>query len=145
MVAGVGGNRALIALRSGVTRARLRPDLSRLRSSPPLGVRQDFAYTLAPSIPDCDTEARMFCPALGIAEDPVSGNAHALLAAQLCAGALSERSGTPEFTARRTSHGPSRIASVRVSADSGAAGSGCGWRAAPELFLRQRRCLSKRV
>jgi PhzF family phenazine biosynthesis protein len=29
------------------------------------------------------TESRMFCPALGIAEDPVSGNAHAMLAAYL--------------------------------------------------------------
>ena len=29
------------------------------------------------------TEARMFCPALGITEDPVSGNAHAMLAAYL--------------------------------------------------------------
>ena len=29
------------------------------------------------------TESRMFCPALGIAEDPVSGNAHGLLGAYL--------------------------------------------------------------
>jgi trans-2,3-dihydro-3-hydroxyanthranilate isomerase len=29
------------------------------------------------------TESRMFCPALGILEDPVSGNAHAMLAAYL--------------------------------------------------------------
>jgi PhzF family phenazine biosynthesis protein len=29
------------------------------------------------------TESRMFCPALGITEDPVSGNAHAMLAAYL--------------------------------------------------------------
>jgi PhzF family phenazine biosynthesis protein len=29
------------------------------------------------------TEARMFCPALGIPEDPVSGNAHAMLGAYL--------------------------------------------------------------
>jgi PhzF family phenazine biosynthesis protein len=31
------------------------------------------------------TESRMFCPALGIPEDPVSGNAHAMLAAYLWA------------------------------------------------------------
>lgn len=29
------------------------------------------------------TESRMFCPAIGITEDPVSGNAHAMLAAYL--------------------------------------------------------------
>jgi len=34
------------------------------------------------------TEARMFCPALGIPEDPVSGNAHAMLAAYLFAAGL---------------------------------------------------------
>ena len=30
-----------------------------------------------------ETDSRMFCPALGIPEDPVSGNAHAMLAAYL--------------------------------------------------------------
>jgi PhzF family phenazine biosynthesis protein len=39
---------------------------------PPAGARRPFA-----------TESRMFCPALGIPEDPVSGNAHAMLAAYL--------------------------------------------------------------
>ena len=33
---------------------------------------------------ELSTESRMFCPALGIPEDPVSGNAHAMLAAYLC-------------------------------------------------------------
>jgi PhzF family phenazine biosynthesis protein len=62
----------------------------------------------------------MFCPALGIAEDPVSGNAHALLAAQLCAvGRMPERSGTREFTARQGHHmGRPGTLSVRVSAAS---------------------------
>jgi PhzF family phenazine biosynthesis protein len=36
----------------------------------------------------------MFCPALGIPEDPVSGNAHAMLAAYLfAAGRIDARSG----------------------------------------------------
>jgi len=34
---------------------------------------------------DLSTESRMFCPALGIDEDPVSGNAHAMLATYLSA------------------------------------------------------------
>jgi PhzF family phenazine biosynthesis protein len=42
-----------------------------------------FLFSRRPSVPDVDTEARMFCPALGIPEDPVSGNAHALLGAYL--------------------------------------------------------------
>jgi len=40
-----------------------------------------FALDKAPEV--LSTESRMFCPALGIAEDPVSGNAHAMLAAYL--------------------------------------------------------------
>ena len=32
---------------------------------------------------ELSTESRMFCPALGIPEDPVSGNAHAMLASYL--------------------------------------------------------------
>lgn len=37
------------------------------------------------------TESRMFCPALGIAEDPVSGNAHAMLATYLLDAGLLPR------------------------------------------------------
>jgi PhzF family phenazine biosynthesis protein len=44
-----------------------------------------FATTGAPDgAPDeVSTDSRMFCPALGIPEDPVSGNAHAMLATYL--------------------------------------------------------------
>ena len=122
VVAGAGGNRALIALRSGATLAHLRPDLFRLAQLSATGSPAGFfVYSLAPAIPDCDTEARMFCPALGIAEDPVSGNAHALLAARLCAvGRMPERSGTREFIARQGHHmGRPGTLWVRVSADSG--------------------------
>jgi len=38
---------------------------------------------LRPDPEGCLTESRMFCPALGISEDPVSGNAHGLLGAYL--------------------------------------------------------------
>ena len=42
-----------------------------------------FVFAVDRSTPEFSTESRMFCPALGIAEDPVSGNAHAMLAAYL--------------------------------------------------------------
>ena len=49
------------------------------------------------------TESRMFCPALGIAEDPVSGNAHAMLAAYLAAlGELAP--GTTSFVGLQGRH-----------------------------------------
>ncbi|MDP9083258.1 MAG: PhzF family phenazine biosynthesis isomerase [Pseudomonadota bacterium] len=42
-----------------------------------------FVFALDRNRDELSTEARMFCPALGIPEDPVSGNAHAMLAAYL--------------------------------------------------------------
>lgn len=42
-----------------------------------------FAVNRGSSTQGMSTEARMFCPALGINEDPASGNAHAMLAAYL--------------------------------------------------------------
>jgi PhzF family phenazine biosynthesis protein len=123
-LAGPGGSRALIALRSGVTLARLRPDMSQLVSlsaaGNPVGY---FLYSLAPSIAACDCEARMYCPALGISEDPVSGNAHAMLATQLHAlGRIPIRSGHLEFTSRQGHHlGRPGMLSVRVVPEAGRA------------------------
>jgi len=48
-----------------------------------LGTEGFFVFALNRSPDALSTESRMFCPALGIAEDPVSGNAHAMLAAYL--------------------------------------------------------------
>jgi PhzF family phenazine biosynthesis protein len=42
------------------------------------------------------TDSRMFCPALGIPEDPVSGNAHAMLACYLLEHGIIDPA-TPEF------------------------------------------------
>jgi PhzF family phenazine biosynthesis protein len=50
-----------------------------------LGADGFFAFALnrGASPDDLTTESRMFCPALGIPEDPASGNAHAMLASYL--------------------------------------------------------------
>lgn len=48
-----------------------------------LGTEGFFVFASNRSPEPLSTESRMFCPALGIAEDPVSGNAHAMLAAYL--------------------------------------------------------------
>ena len=83
-IAGSPSTRLLIALKEGATLSTLSPDLSQLaRLSPLLGAAGYFLFSLQPAQPDCDIESRMFCPALGISEDPVSGNAHGLLGAQL--------------------------------------------------------------
>ena len=48
-----------------------------------LGTEGFFLFGLNRDSDELWTESRMFCPALGIPEDPVSGNAHAMLAAYL--------------------------------------------------------------
>jgi trans-2,3-dihydro-3-hydroxyanthranilate isomerase len=72
------------------------PTLARARPIQPVwsavmqaaGVDSIYLYTEGP---DCDYRARMFSPTAGIPEDPATGSASAILAAQLLvAGALSE-------------------------------------------------------
>ncbi len=48
-----------------------------------IGVDGFFVFATERGAGGLSTESRMFCPALGIPEDPVSGNAHAMLAAYL--------------------------------------------------------------
>jgi PhzF family phenazine biosynthesis protein len=123
VLAGSGGTRALIGIRSGATLARLRPDLPALAAlSANGGPAGFFVYTLSPAVPDCDTEARMFCPAIGIAEDPVSGNAHAMLASHLHSADRWPASACErEFTGRQGHH-IGRPGTLVVSAEPGAAG-----------------------
>ena len=83
-LAGEGSTRALIALRDAATLAAITPDLARLAAlSPQVGAQGYLLYTLDSQVAGCLTEARMFCPAIGIPEDPVSGNAHGMLGALL--------------------------------------------------------------
>jgi PhzF family phenazine biosynthesis protein len=48
-----------------------------------LGTDGFFVFAVNRVSDELSTDSRMFCPALGIPEDPVSGNAHAMLAAYL--------------------------------------------------------------
>jgi PhzF family phenazine biosynthesis protein len=84
LLGGDSSTRVMLGVEHGTTLARLRPDLARLTVlSGELGAPGFFLFSRQPSLPDVYSEARMFCPALGIPEDPVSGNAHALLGAYL--------------------------------------------------------------
>ena len=83
-IVGSGSTRLLLGLSTGVTLADLAPDSARLTAlSAWIGAAGYFLFSLQPTVPDCEVESRMFCPALGIAEDPVSGNAHGMLAVYL--------------------------------------------------------------
>jgi PhzF family phenazine biosynthesis protein len=93
-IVGAGAARLLIGVRGPEALKQLKPDLARLTTlSAQIGAAGYFVFTLTPAVADHLTESRMFCPALGIAEDPVSGNAHGLLGAYLAHLRLLERSG----------------------------------------------------
>ena len=93
-IVGAAGTRLLIGVRGPEPLKHLKPDLARLTTlSAQIGAAGYFVFTLLPNAEDHFTEARMFCPALGIAEDPVSGNAHGLLGAYLARLGLLGRNG----------------------------------------------------
>jgi PhzF family phenazine biosynthesis protein len=117
MIAGAGSTRALVALRDTAALSRIQPDFQRLTAlSAAAGAQGFLLFTLAPGVPGCDTEARMFCPALGIPEDPVSGNAHGMLGALLWQQRLlwpADSEGGVEFTGAQGHH-MQRAGQVRV-------------------------------
>jgi PhzF family phenazine biosynthesis protein len=83
-IAGSGSTRLMVGVRGPDQLRALKPDSGRLTTlSAQLGAAGYFIFTLAPQDRSFFTESRMFCPALGIPEDPVSGNAHGLLGAYL--------------------------------------------------------------
>src|SRR5215471_7976928 len=93
-IVGAAGTRLLIGVRGPEPLKHLKPDLARLTTlSAQLGAAGYFVFAVIPNAEDHLTEARMFCPALGIAEDPVSGNAHGLLGAYLARLGLLRRNG----------------------------------------------------
>jgi PhzF family phenazine biosynthesis protein len=94
-IVGSGSTRLMVAVRGPEQLKQLKPDFARLTTlSAQVGAAGYFVFTLAPQARDCLTESRMFCPALGIPEDPVSGNAHGLLGAYLAHYALLAREGS---------------------------------------------------
>jgi PhzF family phenazine biosynthesis protein len=82
-IAGASSARLLIGVRTAEPLKHLKPDFGRLTTlSAQLGAAGYFVFALSRA-DDHLVESRMFCPALGIPEDPVSGNAHGLLGAYL--------------------------------------------------------------
>ena len=94
IVGSAGSNRLLVGVRGTAQLKQLKPDFNRLTTlSAQLGASGHFVFTLDSDVEGCLTQSRMFCPAIGIPEDPVSGNAHGLLGAYLLHHNLLERSG----------------------------------------------------
>jgi PhzF family phenazine biosynthesis protein len=93
-IVGAGSSRLMVGVQGTEQLKQLKPDPARLNTlSAQLGAAGYFVFTLAPQKEGCLTESRMFCPALGIAEDPVSGNAHGLLGVYLASLGLLTQTG----------------------------------------------------
>jgi len=81
-----GGSRLLIGLRSTELLSSLRPNMEELaRLTPHIGAEGYFVFAIDDDAKSLTTISRMFCPAIGIPEDPVSGNAHGMLGTYLVA------------------------------------------------------------
>ncbi len=84
MIAGETSTRLLLGVQHAEVLGRTRPNGAQLTAlSRENGAPGYFVFALDPGAKGLRTEARMFCPALGIDEDPVSGNAHGLLGTYL--------------------------------------------------------------
>jgi PhzF family phenazine biosynthesis protein len=100
-IAGGSSTRLMIGVRSHEQLKHLKPDFARLNTlSAQLGAAGHFVFTLQGAPGGSQTESRMFCPALGIPEDPVSGNAHGILGSYLAQlGLLTAVNGRAAFHA----------------------------------------------
>jgi PhzF family phenazine biosynthesis protein len=78
-----GSPRLLVGLNSVEQLKAIKPDFAELtRLTPHVGADGYFVF-VANSAETLSTQSRMFCPAIGIPEDPVSGNAHGMLGVYL--------------------------------------------------------------
>lgn len=112
-IVGASGTRLMIGVRGPDPLKHLKPDMQRLTTlSAQIGAAGYFVFTLTPDATDHFSESRMFCPALGIMEDPVSGNAHGLLGAYLAdLGLLQRTDDRARFTGIQghSLHRPGRV------------------------------------
>lgn len=121
-IAGGASTRLLLGVADAGALDACRPQLRELAAlSARLGAQGYFLFALRTTGAGVETEARMFCPALGIDEDPVSGNAHAMLGVHLqAAGLLPSSNGTARFTGAQGRHvgRPGRVTvEVEIGAD----------------------------
>lgn len=92
-------SRLMIGVQSPEVLESLQPKMDQLiHLTPHVGADGFFVFALKPGTETFTTESRMFCPVLGVPEDPVSGNAHGMLGVYLVNnGLLSADSGEASF------------------------------------------------
>ncbi len=102
-VVSTGHSKVMIALNSKNRLNSLQPDLTALKNlSKEIGSNGYFVFSLSGPEDDCLVHGRMFAPAIGIDEDPVTGNANGPVGAYLVAeGATDIDNGTFRFRAKQ--------------------------------------------
>ncbi|HQR23571.1 MAG TPA: PhzF family phenazine biosynthesis isomerase [Steroidobacteraceae bacterium] len=92
-------SRLLIGLQTPEALESIQPDMEALTHlSPHVGADGFFVFGMTPGSDPPTTEARMFCPLIGVPEDPVSGNAHGMLGVYLLHhGLLAAEGGKARF------------------------------------------------
>lgn len=105
-IAGSASTRLLLAVRDATVLDALQPQLQALGAlSQRLGAQGYFPFAFTNDAAGAVTQSRMFCPALGINEDPVSGNAHTMLGVYLHElGLLPAHEGIACFTGLQGRH-----------------------------------------
>lgn len=84
VIARKGSTRLLLPLTSATSLRFIKPNFAALvELGTDLGIEGFFPFVVEQDGEEVRTRSRMFCPSLGIPEDPVSGNAHAMLATYL--------------------------------------------------------------
>ncbi len=98
-----GGSRLLVGLKSNELLGSIKPDFEELaRLTSHVGAEGYFVFALTQTNGIIGTESRMFVPALGIREDPVSGNAHGMLGVYLVNhGLMTPKEGRVMFQGRQ--------------------------------------------
>jgi PhzF family phenazine biosynthesis protein len=119
-VARKGSSRLLVPIAEPRQLDSLAPNIDTLLAlGSELGTDGFFVFALNRNSDEWSTESRMFCPALGIPEDPVSGNAHAMLAAYLWdLGQFGKNSTTFIGHQGRQMNRPGQV-SVKIEVDQG--------------------------
>lgn len=116
-----GHGKLLVGLATRARLTALSPDLPRLAAlAPQIGSNGFFVFTLATEDgDDALSHGRMFAPALGVDEDPVTGNANGALGAYLVRyGLLKPHQGLASFRARQqTAGGRGGFIDVEVRVD----------------------------
>ncbi|MEH6630111.1 MAG: PhzF family isomerase [Halopseudomonas aestusnigri] len=102
-VVSTGHSKIMIALNSKTRLNSLQPDLTALKNlSKEIGCNGYFVFSLSDPEDDYLVHGRMFAPAIGIDEDPVTGNANGPVGAYLVAeGATDIDNGTFRFRAKQ--------------------------------------------